>query len=129
VEEISLDSAEVTNTWSLNLPSGGHSLTSAIAMHLSEEDRTLHLAFASGLYCRLKLDSSEESVAFMRTVSEEKEADALASRWHFTFGQSPEKASSLILFGVSSQGTEFTVESHYFVSSCNIVTREYILQF
>ena len=103
MEQISLASAEVTNTWPLNLSNIGGRVNSVRAMHLVEEESILHLAFSTGLYCRLDLRGQEEPATRTVLSLNSAEAGGEAASWHAQFGQ-PEGAGSLLLFAISSQG-------------------------
>ena len=66
------------------------------AVHLAEDDHSLHLAFSCGLYYRLDLTSGEVKTVQLGGGSGE-------ARWHFQFVKVPE-SGPLFLFGIDSQG-------------------------
>jgi hypothetical protein len=106
VERISLSTAEVTNTWPLDiLPSsaGGGSVE---AIHAAEDESSLHLAFSSGVYCRLDLTADGAVCTEVHTCNLSSDEAGKTSNWHLQFAKSQdkEKSNSLFLFGVSSQG-------------------------
>ena len=78
-------------------------MNSVRAMHLVEEESILHLAFSTGLYCRLDLRGQEEPATRTVLSLNSAEAGGEAASWHAQFGQ-PEGAGSLLLFAISSQG-------------------------
>ena len=88
MEQISLASAEVTNTWPLNLSNIGGRVNSVRAMHLVEEESILHLAFSTGLYCRLDLRGQEEPATRTGLSLNSAEAGGEAASWHAQFGTS-----------------------------------------
>ncbi len=104
VERISLSTAEVTNTWPLDIlpSSAGRSVE---AIHAAEDESSLHLAFSSGVYCRLDL-TAEGAVTSVQTSNLSNDEAGITSSWHWQFAKSQdkEKSGGLFLFGVSSQG-------------------------
>ncbi len=109
VERIGLSTAEVTNTWPLDvLPSSAGGSVEAI--HAAEDERSLHLAFSSGIYCRLDL-TVEGAVPSVHTCNLSNDEAGKTSNWHWQFAKSQdqEKSGGLFLFGVSSQGRTILV--------------------
>jgi hypothetical protein len=107
VERICLSTGEeVTNTWPLDaLPSSAGGSVEAI--HAAEDESSLHLAFSSGVYCRLDL-TAEGAVSTCNLSSDEA---GITSSWHWQFAKSQdkEKSGGLFLFGVSSQGRTIVI--------------------
>jgi hypothetical protein len=105
VERICLSTAEVTNTWPLDiLPSSAGSVE---AIHAAEDESSLHLAFSSGIYCRL--DLSAEGAVSTCNLSNDEAGKTSSWHWQFAKSQDKEKSGGLFLFGVSSQGSTILV--------------------
>jgi hypothetical protein len=110
VERICLSTAEVTNTWPLDAlpPSAGGSVE---AIHAAEDERSLHLAFSSGVYCRLDLSAEGAVSTGVHTCNLSNDEAGITSnwRWQFAKSQDKEKSGGLFLFGVSSQGRTIVI--------------------
>jgi len=106
VERICLSSAEVTNTWPLDIicPSAG----GVEAVHAAEDESSLHLAFSSGLYAQLHL-GLEGALSSVQT-NQLSSMETKYSSWHWQWAKWEENEKqgegSLFLFGVSSQGKD-----------------------
>ncbi len=110
MERICLSSAEVTNTWRLDIlpPSVGGCVE---AIHAAEDESSLHMAFSSGVYCRLDLTAEGVVSTGVHTCNLSNDEAGKTSSWHWQFAKSQdkEKSDSLFLFGVSSQGRTILV--------------------
>jgi hypothetical protein len=105
VERICLSTAEVTNTWLLDIlpTSAGGSVEAILA---AEDESSLHLAISSGVYCRVDLTAEGAVSTGVHTCNLSNDEAGITSSWHWQFAKSQdkEKSGGLFLFGVSSQG-------------------------
>jgi hypothetical protein len=75
-------------------------------IHAAEDESSLHLAFSSGVYCRLDLTAEGAVSTGVHTCNLSNNEAGKTSSWHWQFAESQdkEKSGGLFLFGVSSQG-------------------------